>query len=415
MRFQWFLPIVLVCLAFGQAAAPPAQSAQPAASPAPATQPAQPGQPGQAANPGTAPAAAPKPPEVAPTDPVLTLKGVCQDPAKDAASCQTVVTRAQFEKLANALQPNMSPQVKRQLAAAYARYLIVSTAAEKKGLDKDPQFDEIAHFNRMQILYQLLTRNLQEEAQKVSDEDIQKFYDDNKKNFEEADFLRIYVPKTRQITPPAPAKPAGAKPGVKPTPKAGAKPSIKPTSLSIGAQEEEDEEKSAPPAQAKKQPSPEEQQKAGEAAMKKVAQGLQKRAAAGEDFEKLQKEAYTAAGIKGNAPPVKMDKTRRNALPSTQSAVFDLKEGAVSDLLTEPSGYYIYKMVAKRTLPLDAVKGEIKNTISSQRFRDSMQAVQQQSTPELNDNYFGATRPPGMPLPPRGGKPQQPPSEPDPD
>ena len=165
----------------------------------------------------------------------------------------------------------------------------------------------------------------------------------------------------------------------------------------------------------KKPLTPEERQKAGEAAMKKVAESLQKRAAAGEDFDKLQKEAYAAAGIKGNAPPVKMDKARRTSLPATQAAVFDLNQGAVSDLLTEPSGYYIYKMIAKRTLPLDAVKGEIKNTLSSQRFRDSMQGIQQQATPELNDNYFGATRPPGMPLPPKGGKPQQPPSEPDPD
>ena len=136
---------------------------------------------------------------------------------------------------------------------------------------------------------------------------------------------------------------------------------------------------------------------------------------AGEDFEKLQKEAYLAAGIKGNAPPVKMEKTRRTALPTTQSTAFDLKPGAISELITEPSGYYIYKMVSKQTLPLEKVKAEIKNTISSQRYRDSLQAVRQQGTPELNNDYFGAPRAPGMPLPPRGGKPQQPPSEPDPD
>lgn len=405
MRFQWFLPIVLVCLAFGQATAPAGQPAQPAAAPAPASQ-AEP-----STNAGAAAAATPKPPEVAPTDPVLTLKGVCHDPAKEGSSCQTVMTREQFEKLANALQPNMAPPVKRQLANAYAKMLAMSVAAEKRGLDKSAQFDEMLGFARMQILSQVLSRNLQEESQKVTDEDIQKYYDENKKNFEEADFQRIYVPKTKQIIPAAPAKPAGVKPAQKPS----AKPTVKPTSMSTAAQGESAAQNSGAAAPAKKQLTPEEQEKAGEAAMKKVAENLQKRAAAGEDFEKLEKEAYAAAGIKGNAPPVKMEKTRRNALPATQNAVFDLKEGAVSELLTEPSGYYIYKMVAKRTLALDAVKNEIKNTISSQRFRDSMQAVQQQSTPELNDNYFGATRPPGMPLPPRGGKPQQPPSEPDPD
>ena len=391
MRVQWFVPIVFVCLAWGQAAAPPA----------PVDKPAQPTQ----VDPD-APGAAPKVPDVASTDPVLTLKGLCQDPAKEGSSCQTVLTREQFEKLANALQPNMSPPIRRQLATAYAKMLVMTQAAEKKGLDKEPQFDQMLGFARMQILSQVLSRNLQEESQKVSDEDIQKYYDENKKGFEEADFLRIYIPKAKQIEPP---KPAGVKPAAKPS----AKPAVKPTSLITDQEEQGADKKSG--AATKKPLSPEEQQKASEAAMKKVAENLQKRAAAGEDFDKLQKEAYAAAGIKGNAPPVKMDKARRTSLPATQSAVFDLSPGAVSNLLTEPSGYYIYKLVAKRALPLDAVKGEIKNTISSQRYRDSMQAIQQQATPELNDNYFGASRPPGMPLPPQGRKPAQTPSEPDPD
>ena len=364
MRFSWFVSLLFVCLAWGQAAAPPAPAAPPVKS----------GQPEQSAS-AAAPAA--KPAEVAPTDPVLTLKGLCQDPSKEGASCQTVVTKEQFEKLANALQPNMAPQVRRQLATAYSKMLAMSMAAEKKGLDKGPQFEEMLGFARMQILAQILSRDMQEESQKISDDDIQKYYNDNKAGFEEANFQRIFVPKTKQAPPPA---------------------------------------KTAAGASAAKKLTPEQQQKAGEAAMKTTAEALHKRAVAGEDFEALQKAAYVAAGIKGQAPPVKMEKVRRTSLPSTQSAVFDLKDGAISELIIDPSGYYIYKMVSKQTLPLDSVKTEIKNTMGSQRYRDSMQAVQQKGTPELNDAYFGAPRPPGMPMmPPRGGKPQQPPSEPDQD
>jgi len=368
MRFSWFVSLAFVCLAYGQATAPP--------TPAP---PVKPGaeQTASAASP------APKPAEVAPTDPVLTLKGLCQD-EKEGSACQTVVTKEQFEKLANALQPNMAPPVRRQLAAAYSKMLAMSMAAEKKGLDKGSQFDEMLSFARMQILSQVLSRTLQEESQKVSDEDIQKYYNDNKAAFEEANLQRIFVPKTKQVAPPT-VKPATAKSA---------------TGEKAGA------------AAAKKPLSPEEQQKANEAAMKKTAEALHKRAVAGEDFDTLQKAAYAAAGIRGQAPPVKMEKVRRTSLPTTQSAVFDLKEGTTSDLITDPSGYYIYKMVSKQTLPLDdKVKTEIKNTVSSQRYRDAMQAVQQKGTPELNDAYFGAPRPPGMPMPPRGGKPQPPPSE----
>jgi hypothetical protein len=52
---------------------------------------------------------------------------------------------------------------------------------------------------------------------------------------------------------------------------------------------------------------------------------------------------------------------------------------------------------------VDTVKPEIRNTISSQRYRDSMQTFQ--GNVDLNDAYFGPTRNPAMPLPPRGAKP----------
>src|SRR5690349_16273499 len=120
MRLSWFVFIVCVCLAYGQAAAPPVKAGAPGQS----------GQPEQTANAGsTAATPGSKPAEVAPTDPVLTLKGICNDPSKEGADCKTVITREQFEKLANALQPNMSPQVKRQLAGAYSKMLAMSAAA----------------------------------------------------------------------------------------------------------------------------------------------------------------------------------------------------------------------------------------------------------------------------------------------
>ena len=72
--------------------------------------------------------------------------------------------------------------------------------------------------------------------------------------------------------------------------------------------------------------------------------------------------------------------------------------------ITDPnSGYYIYKLVAKEMLPLDSMKVEIRNAISSQRYRESMQSFQ--GNVDLNDAYFGPSRNPGMPLPPRGVKP----------
>ncbi len=94
--------------------------------------------------------------------------------------------------------------------------------------------------------------------------------------------------------------------------------------------------------------------------MTRVAANLRARAAKGEDPDKLQKEAYVAAGLSGNAPSTKMEKVRRTTLPANHQAVMDLKPGEVSEVISDTnSGYYIYKLVSKETLSLETVKPEI--------------------------------------------------------
>ena len=106
--------------------------------------------------------------------------------------------------------------------------------------------------------------------------------------------------------------------------------------------------------------------------MKKLADALRARAAAGEDFEKLQDEAIAASEIKGK-PPTKLGKVRRTSLPPDQAAIFNLKPGETSQLITTPNGYLIYKVGEKDTLPLDKVRDEIFSTLRSQRMQDALQ------------------------------------------
>lgn len=349
MRFQ-YLVCVLVCvllvgLAYGQ-------TAPPAAAPA-----AGPGAP-------TVPDQAPEV-KVGPDDAVITLTGFCTDSKLTGPACQTTVTRAQFEKLADALQPNMSSPLRRQLATRYSMGLKMATEAEKRGLDKQPSFEEKMYFARLQILSQELSSALQADSAKVSDADIQDYYNKNLPSYEQATFHRIIVPRTKQLTTPV----ASTKPGEKTT---------------------------APP------PPTEEQKKTTEEEMTKLADTLRARAAKGEDPDKLQREAYVAAGLNGNVVNTKLENQRRSSLPPTHQAVMDLKPGEVSQVISDAnSGHYIYIMVSKETLSLEKVTPDIRKLISSQRYRDSMQSFQKDV--ELNDAYFGPTRPTaGMPLPPRG-------------
>lgn len=348
MRSKWLVCLLFGGIVFGQAPAKP-----PMPHPHPAAEDADPDSDAAAAKVGL-------------NDPVITVKGMCDDPSKAGDACQTVVTRAEFEKLGEAIRPKMPPNVRRQLATYYSRMLPMTKEAEKRGLDKTPKYGELIRFARMQILSQELSNALQTEAQNVTDADVEKYYKDNPATFEEATLQRIFIPRMKQGEIQKP-----------------------------GAKEEEIEA----------------QQKAGEAAMKKTAADVRARAAKGEDFEKLQKEAFVGAGIKGNAPTTKMEKVRQSTLPQTQKVAMELKAGDVSELISDPTGHYVYKLVNKQTLPLDAVKAEIKNTIGSQRYRDAMQAYQS-SNLDLNPAYFGGAAKPPVPT---QGKPDETPADSDTD
>jgi hypothetical protein len=69
--------------------------------------------------------------------------------------------------------------------------------------------------------------------------------------------------------------------------------------------------------------------------MTKVADNLRARAVQGEDFDKLQKEAYAAAGLSGKHPNTKVEKVRRTTLPANHQAVMDLKPGEVSEVISD--------------------------------------------------------------------------------
>jgi hypothetical protein len=359
MRSQCLVCLLLAGLAYGQAA-------QPAAPPAPGAQ----AEPSASAAPDKAPEV-----KIGPDDAVITLKGFCADAAQQGDACKTAISRAQFEKVVDALQPGMPPALRRQLATRYAWVLKMSTAAEKRGLDKQPSFEQKMYFARMQILSQELSGVLQEDSLKVSDGDLADYYKKNEASYEQATFLRIFVPRTKQIVNPVVKPKAGAT--------AGAKAS----------------QKVSPPL-----PPTEAQRKAADEAMTKLADNLHARAANGEDFDKLQKEAYVAAGLPGNVTNTKVEKARRATLPANHQVVMDLKTGEVSAVISDTNGgRYIYKLVSKETLSLETVTPEIRKTISSQRYRDSMQGYQ--GNVELNDAYFGPARNPAVPAPPKGARP----------
>jgi hypothetical protein len=304
---------------------------------------------GQSTLPALTPAAGDVPDvKVRPDDAVITVNGFCADSGYTGDRCKTVITRAQFEKLTDALQPGMSLSLRLNVANAYARNLRMAAAAEKRGLDKTPEFEEAMRYARMQLLAQDLTRALQADANNITEADLEDYYRKNQSSYEQATLARIFIPRAKQRD---------------------------------AARAEREEA----------------QAKADENAMMKVAAELRVRAVNGEDPDKLQIEAYTEAGIPRTNSDTKMEKVRRAALPPRHESVMDLKPGEVSEVISDPGGaHFIYKMVSKQTLTLGEARTEIRGAISSQRYRDSMKSFQGDVV--FSDAYFN---PPGKPaIPP---------------
>ncbi len=371
MRKSWLMCVLLGTLAWGQAAPsapPPPQPAQAPADTSAAVPPEAavitvigvcPAQPKTAAAKGTA------------AKPVTAAKApVAKTPAAD---CKTVITKAEFEKLASAVAPNVTPQVKKQLAGVLPRFIGMSNEAKKKGLDKTPQFEETVKFAKMQILTTELQRNIQDEAAKVPPEEVEKYYTEHAEAFEQFNVDRLFVPRTKQGEAEA---------------------------------KEEDEKDETLSEEAKKAKEAEEKAKAdeGDQAMTKLAESLRARAAAGEDIAKLQKEAFDAAGMKIESPTVNLPNVRRTGLPPGHVAVFDVKLGDVSPVISDSGGHYIYKVNSKDHLTLDQAKNEIHSKLQNDRTREMMEKVNNSFKVETNDKYFGpggvgTAPPPRLPHP----------------
>jgi hypothetical protein len=197
----------------------------------------------------------------------------------------------------------------------------------------------------LQVLMQSLNRYFEQQASKISDADVEQYYKENTIRFEQAELLRIFVPKQPRLSQ---------------TPASGEK-----SSTTI------------------------------DSPMRPVAEKIHARAAAGQDFQQLQKEAFAAAGIASESPTVSMGKMAATRLPLNHQKVLELEPGEVSEVIADPSGYYIYKAVSKQMVPLVQASQQIRKSIVSARVQDATAALNKSIKSELNPMYFGALAGPG--------------------
>lgn len=267
--------------------------------------------------------------QTAPEEAVITVNGFCGHAVAQSDSCRTVVTRAQFERLTEALDPDMPADLRLKVAGAYARMMRMAAAAEDRGLDQTPGFAEEMRYARLQLLSRDLDRALRQDAENIPDADLEAYFRENRASFEQATLARIFIPRLKR-----------------------------------GESASEDE-------------------------MLRVAADLRARAAHGADPDELEREAYTAAGISGSAPRTRLENVRRATLPPSHEMAMNLAPGEVSEVLSDPDGgHFIYKMVSKRLLSLQEARADIRNELAEQRYRQATRRFSRDVV--LNDEYFSS-------------------------
>jgi parvulin-like peptidyl-prolyl isomerase len=297
-------------------------------------------------------------PLLGPATPVITMRGLCQNqppllhlgetlppysdkPADGAkggsasSDCDTVVTRSQFENLMNAINPASRPEKRRRFAQDYPETVLYAEQARQLNLDKTPEFQELVKYRTLDALAQIYKHYMQEMAAETSDAAVAKFYKEHPERFEQFALKRIFVPKDKLHDEAHPATDVAAE----------------------------------------------------EAQMKKVAEQIRQEIAAGGDFDALQDKAYKAAGDNESALETDLgDKwTRDNLPPGYLKVVETMKPGQVAEPVLFGDGWYIFKLISTRMIPLNEAKPQMESLI----INDLAKSLKKSIRPELNSDYFG--------------------------
>ncbi len=325
--------------AFAQTSvAPPAQ----ALSRLPATQQPAPPLPQQSFNPDN----------VAPNAAVVTIHGVCPKDAAPAktgskdSSCQTVITKEQFYAMLSGMSVTLqitSPAAMRNFAESYSQLLALANEGEKAGAENDPRFQELMRIARLRALADSYRHSLDEKYSNPSQQEIEAYYNENISKYDSFKVERIIVPSINPSRTPA-------------------------------ARAENDKK------------------------VQQLAADIRERAARGEEMQKLQDEVYKALALPA-APRTDLGMKRRGSFPAgIEKDLLALKPGEVTKLETEMSGFNIYKLRSRDTIPVEYVKAEITRDLQQKNLEVAIKAVTGNIHPELNEQFFGPTGRTGGPI-----------------
>ncbi len=96
---------------------------------------------------------------------------------------------------------------------------------------------------------------------------------------------------------------------------------------------------------------------------------IRERAARGEDVTSLQVEVYKTLGLKAQPPQTELSTNPKPTFPANvEQDINALKAGEVTKVEFEPSGFNIYKVRSRNTIPIEQARAQIVREISQKKY-----------------------------------------------
>ena len=270
--------------------------------------------------------AAAQPPVAADPDPVIVSAGAVTIHKSDFEAAVKTLP-AEYQTFA------MGPG-KKQFAEDYLRMKLLAAKGLGEGLDKTPEVTKQLELMRENLVATEELKKL-ENSITVSDAELKKAYEDNKKEYEQV--------KARHILIAFKGSPAAQK-----------------------------SKKSLTDAEAKAK-----------------AEELRKKLVAGASFAELAKKESDDIESGKNGGDLGAF-GRGQMVPEFEQAVFNAKPGEITPVVKTQFGYHVVQVQERTTTPFDSVKAALDKTVRQKKLRDQLDAMKAAAKPTFNEAYFTA-------------------------
>jgi len=231
---------------------------------------------------------------------------------------------------------------KKQFAEDYLRMKLLAAQGMKSGLDKSPDVVKQLGLLRENLVATEQLKQI-DQSISVSDAELQKAYDANKKDYEQVEARHILI-----AFKGSPAAPKG-------------KPELT-------------------EAQAKAK---------AEALRQEIVSGKAKF----EDVAKKESDDLQSGKNGGELGAF----GRGQMVPEFEEAAFNAKVGEITPVVKSQFGYHIIKVEKHTLTPLAEVKDTLEKNVRQQKLREKLDAMKESAKPVFDDAYFAAPKPEAAP------------------